>query len=262
MSNQATADSTAEELEVVAATVEALARALELHDYRRGRFGETAAHTARVTRLALLLTEQIAPELTLDPQLAYGVRLHDIGMIGVSNSTLLKPGALTSAEIDEIREHPWLGERIVAPVPAARRPDPPGDRLPPRALGRIRLPAWPARDGDPAGGEDLRRRRRLRRDHERAAVPRCTAARGRARRDPREGRARLRPGRRRGVPRRSSCRQSRTSRTSRTDQFDSVLATTGVAVAPWSFEPSRRRASARAAATVRQVRPAGDCAPA
>src|SRR6478672_6103683 len=108
----------AQEMDVVAATVEALARALELHDYRRGRFGETASHTARVTQLALLLTEQIAPELLLDAQLAHGYRLHDIGMIGVSNSTLLKPGTLTAAELDEVREHPWLGERIVAPVPA------------------------------------------------------------------------------------------------------------------------------------------------
>ena len=71
-----------------------------------------------MTQLALLLAEQIAPELALDPQLAYGFRLHDIGMIGVSNATLLKPGTLTPAELDEIREHPWLGERIVAPVPA------------------------------------------------------------------------------------------------------------------------------------------------
>ena len=105
-------------MESSAATVEALARALELHDYRRGRFGETSAHGARVTRLALQLTEVVAPELALDPQLAYGFRLHDIGMIGVSNATLLKPGALTPTELDEIREHPWLGERIVAPVPA------------------------------------------------------------------------------------------------------------------------------------------------
>ena len=100
-----------------AATVEALARALELHDYRRGEFGETVAHTSRVTQLALKLAERAAPELTLDPQLVYGFRLHDIGMIGVSSWTLLKPGALTPAELDEIREHPWLGERIVAPVP-------------------------------------------------------------------------------------------------------------------------------------------------
>ena len=105
-------------LDAPAATVEALARALELHDYRRGSYGETAAHTSRVTRLGMLLAENVAPELTIEPQLAYGFRLHDIGMIGVSNATLLKPGALSAAEIDEIREHPWLGERIVAPVPA------------------------------------------------------------------------------------------------------------------------------------------------
>ncbi len=108
---------TTSKLETTAATVEALARALELHDYRRGRFGETSTHTARVTQLALHLAEHVAPELALEPQLAYGFRLHDIGMIGVSNATLLKPGALTPAELDEIREHPWLGERIVAPIP-------------------------------------------------------------------------------------------------------------------------------------------------
>ena len=59
----------------------------------RGHFGETSAHSARVTQLALAVTEQIAPELALDQQLAHGFRLHDIGMIGVSSATLLKPGA-------------------------------------------------------------------------------------------------------------------------------------------------------------------------
>src|SRR5438270_7225829 len=118
MNDQATAAGTSEGIEVVAATVEALARALELHDYGRGRFGETAAHTARVTQLALALADAVAPELILDPQLAYGFRLHDIGMIGVPTSTLTKQAPLLPAELDEIREHPWLGERIVAPVPA------------------------------------------------------------------------------------------------------------------------------------------------
>ena len=84
-------------LESAAASVEALARALELHDYGRGRFGETAAHTTRVTQLALVLAESCAPELILDPQLAHGFRLHDIGMIGVPSSTLTKQGPLTSA---------------------------------------------------------------------------------------------------------------------------------------------------------------------
>jgi HD-GYP domain-containing protein (c-di-GMP phosphodiesterase class II) len=100
----------------VAGIVEGLARALELHDYRRGTFGETAAHTERVMKLACRLTEHIAPELAADPQLAGGFRLHDIGMIGIPTQVLSKKGQLTQDELSEIREHPWLGERIVAPI--------------------------------------------------------------------------------------------------------------------------------------------------
>jgi HD-GYP domain-containing protein (c-di-GMP phosphodiesterase class II) len=102
------------------ATVEALARALELHDYRRGAFGETAVHTRRVADLAMALAGAAAPQLVGDPQLEHGFRLHDIGMIGVASSILVKQGALTPDEHAEIREHPWLGERIVAPVPSLR----------------------------------------------------------------------------------------------------------------------------------------------
>jgi HD-GYP domain-containing protein (c-di-GMP phosphodiesterase class II) len=37
-------------------------------------------------------------------------------MIGVSSEIYRKPGGLTRDELDEVREHPLLGERIVAPV--------------------------------------------------------------------------------------------------------------------------------------------------
>jgi HD-GYP domain-containing protein (c-di-GMP phosphodiesterase class II) len=97
--------------------VEALIRALELHDYRRGMFGETVAHADRVTRLAGQLADRVAPEIAVDPELAAGFRLHDIGMIGVPVTVLSKPGPLTADEQHEIQEHPWLGERIVAPIP-------------------------------------------------------------------------------------------------------------------------------------------------
>jgi len=99
-----------------AGIVEALVRAVELHDYRRGSFGESAAHTERVTKLACQLTERVAPELAEDPGVVAGFRLHDIGMIGIPVHVLSKPGPLTGDELSEIREHPWLGERIVAPV--------------------------------------------------------------------------------------------------------------------------------------------------
>jgi HD-GYP domain-containing protein (c-di-GMP phosphodiesterase class II) len=96
--------------------VEALSRALELHDYRRGLFAETEAHGVRVTRLALSLTERVDAELAADPRLEYGFRLHDIGMIGIPDTILRKRGRLTKDELDEMREHPFLGERIVASV--------------------------------------------------------------------------------------------------------------------------------------------------
>jgi putative two-component system response regulator len=38
-------------------------------------------------------------------------------MIGVSTAVLAKREPLTQGELDEIREHPWLGERIIATVP-------------------------------------------------------------------------------------------------------------------------------------------------
>ena len=103
--------------DVADAIVESLARALELHDSYRGRFGETASHTLAIAKLTLELAQKVAPELAINPQLRHGSRLHDIGMIGVAPATLLKQGTLTRHEYEEIREHTWLGERIVAPVP-------------------------------------------------------------------------------------------------------------------------------------------------
>lgn len=103
--------------ELTDAVVESLARALELHNCFRGSFGETTGHTLAMVELTVELAERAAPRLAADPQLRHGARLHDIGMIGVSPAVLLKQGALTTQEHEEIREHTWLGERIVAPVP-------------------------------------------------------------------------------------------------------------------------------------------------
>jgi HD-GYP domain-containing protein (c-di-GMP phosphodiesterase class II) len=93
------------------ATVRALAAALHLRDDRTGD------HADRVTALGLLLTAEVAPRLAENPQLEYGFLLHDIGKIGIPDSILLKPGRLTRSERDEMQDHPWLGERIVAQIP-------------------------------------------------------------------------------------------------------------------------------------------------
>jgi len=102
---------------VAAAVVDALMRTLELRDYRRGKFAETREHAERVTLLAAKLASKVAPDLLQDLRFEHGCRLHDIGMLAVPDAVMLKRTALTPAELDEIREHPWLGERIVANVP-------------------------------------------------------------------------------------------------------------------------------------------------
>jgi len=94
-----------------ATTVRALAAALELRD------DQTGAHAERVTALAMRLAEEYAPELISDPELEYGFLLHDLGKLGVPDAILLKPGPLSRREMEEMRYHPILGERIVSTVP-------------------------------------------------------------------------------------------------------------------------------------------------
>jgi HD-GYP domain-containing protein (c-di-GMP phosphodiesterase class II) len=91
-------------------TVRALARALELRD------DETGGHADRVTRLALELTERVAPEL-VEPGLEYGFLLHDIGKIGIPDCILRKAGPLEPDELTEMRGHTILGEQMLAGIP-------------------------------------------------------------------------------------------------------------------------------------------------
>ena len=104
-------DSLARLEESYGTTVRALAAALDLRD------DMTGGHAERVTRLALRLTERVAPHLCTDPQLEYGFLLHDLGKIGVPDAILLKPAALEESERREIERHPLHGERIVAQIP-------------------------------------------------------------------------------------------------------------------------------------------------
>jgi HD-GYP domain-containing protein (c-di-GMP phosphodiesterase class II) len=42
--------------------------------------------------------------------------LHDVGKIGVADAILQKPGPLTDEEFEIVKEHPELGEKILAPI--------------------------------------------------------------------------------------------------------------------------------------------------
>jgi HD-GYP domain-containing protein (c-di-GMP phosphodiesterase class II) len=94
-----------------ATTVRALATALELRD------DETGGHAQRVTTLALELTRRIDPELAAEPQLEYGFLLHDIGKLGIPDGILRKPGPLDPDELEQMRFHSLLGERVIKQIP-------------------------------------------------------------------------------------------------------------------------------------------------
>jgi ribonuclease P protein subunit RPR2 len=97
--------------ETYVATVRALAAALDCRD------DQTGSHADRVASLGLVLARAVGPGLAAEPELEYGFLLHDIGKIGIPDAILLKPGKLDEREMEEMRYHPILGERIVAKVP-------------------------------------------------------------------------------------------------------------------------------------------------
>jgi len=88
-------------------TAAALAGAIDARD------AITGGHIERVTALGLALCELVDPELAADPQVAFGFLLHDVGKIGVPDSALLKQGPLGPAELEIMRRHPEIGERLV-----------------------------------------------------------------------------------------------------------------------------------------------------
>jgi putative two-component system response regulator len=50
----------------------------------------------------------------------YGGLLHDIGKIGVSETILRKPGALTPDEMEQMRQHPIIGARLISELRFAK----------------------------------------------------------------------------------------------------------------------------------------------
>ena len=175
-------------------TVSALASALGTKDTG------TRQHSQRVQRYALELARAIDPELADDPALEYGFLLHDIGKIGVPDQILLKPVELNEAEWRVMKAHTLLGAQMIGGVAFLHEAGVQVVRSHHERWDGDGLPGRARRRGDPARGEDLRRRGRGRRDHEPPPVP-CRPQL--ARLPPRDRRAEgdaVRPDGRRGVP--------------------------------------------------------------
>lgn len=91
------------------ATVRALADAVEARDAYTGK------HAERVAAYGLALAR--ACGMPIDrPQIEFGFLLHDIGKVAISDAILHKPGTLTGAEIEMMRQHPVIGDEIVSGI--------------------------------------------------------------------------------------------------------------------------------------------------
>jgi HD-GYP domain-containing protein (c-di-GMP phosphodiesterase class II) len=85
------------------------------------RDAETGQHSRRTQRNMRILAETLAKQEGYDKWLTREriellsslAPLHDIGKVGVADRVLSKPGALTDAELAEIRQHPVLGRDVI-----------------------------------------------------------------------------------------------------------------------------------------------------
>ncbi len=91
-------------------TIEGWSRAMDLRDE------ETEGHTLRVTELTLKLANCLGVGVEEMVHIRRGTLLHDIGKIGVPDSILRKPSALTPEEWEIMRRHPQFAYDMLAPI--------------------------------------------------------------------------------------------------------------------------------------------------
>jgi putative nucleotidyltransferase with HDIG domain len=92
-------------------SIRALAAALDARD------PYTAGHSERVSVVSVAIARALGLGAEAIEVIRLGALLHDIGKIGVPDEVLLKPGGLTQAEFDIIKQHPVAGARILRSVP-------------------------------------------------------------------------------------------------------------------------------------------------
>jgi PAS domain S-box-containing protein/putative nucleotidyltransferase with HDIG domain len=91
-------------------TVLSLANAVEAKD------SYTGDHVQNVAHMALEVGRELGLSGAELEALHFGAILHDIGKIGIPDAILKKPAKLTAEEWSIMRQHPVIGERILAPI--------------------------------------------------------------------------------------------------------------------------------------------------
>jgi len=88
-------------------SMETLARAIDARD------PSTFGHSARVAAISMEIADAVQLTARDREALRRGALLHDIGKIGVEDKVLRKPGPLSDAESDDMREHPRIGYEML-----------------------------------------------------------------------------------------------------------------------------------------------------
>ena len=92
-------------------TLEGWARALELRDQ------ETEGHSRRVIEMTMRMAKEMGFSDEEMIHIRRGTLLHDIGKMGIPDSILFKPGALTEDEWQIMRSHPVMAYRLLMEIP-------------------------------------------------------------------------------------------------------------------------------------------------
>jgi len=92
------------------ATIEGWSHAMDLRDR------ETEGHSRRVAELTVELAQALGLNAEEIVHLRRGALLHDMGKLGIPDSILHKPAALTDEEWSIMRQHPQLAYDMLHPI--------------------------------------------------------------------------------------------------------------------------------------------------
>ena len=92
------------------ATLESWVRILDI------RNRETQGHTERLIDLSLKLARHIGLREDELMNIRRGALLHDIGMMRIPDTVLLKPGTLNSEEWEEVKQHPIYASQMISSI--------------------------------------------------------------------------------------------------------------------------------------------------
>jgi putative two-component system response regulator len=96
--------------EVREASKETIQRLVKAAEYRDD---DTGTHISRIGFYCQRLAATLGLSEAFCEDITFASQMHDVGKIGISDSILLKPAALTAEEFESIKSHTLIGEKIL-----------------------------------------------------------------------------------------------------------------------------------------------------